>query len=160
MTVTTPAKTAMSLALTVGLDRPESWGDNCVAWVDSADRKCGKPRKHGYLCTRHHNVATKRLAKRIEKKQEWAERRRAHNEKKLPEWKAALEKVNAELAHRTGSDQDRLEPAAYLGQAHASITKARQATTKRLFSDANVERVGELIRTKELLETQIRNAEQ
>ena len=39
------------------VDRPT---DVCAAWIDSADRTCGKPAAEPWLCRRHVTVATKR----------------------------------------------------------------------------------------------------
>ena len=87
----------LDLALTVALDRPDSWGTDCPAWIESADRKCGKPREHGYLCKRHHEVATRRLAKQAEKKAAADERHRAEQERLRPGREARLDRINAEI---------------------------------------------------------------
>lgn len=87
----------LDLALTVALDRPDSWGTDCAAWIESADRKCGKPREHGYLCKRHHAVAVRRLAKQAEKKAAADERHRVEQERLRPGREARLDRINAEI---------------------------------------------------------------
>lgn len=87
----------LDLALTVALDRPDSWGTDCPAWIESADRKCGKPRDHGYLCKRHHAVAVQRLAKQAEKKAAADERHRVEQERLRPGREARLDRINAEI---------------------------------------------------------------
>ena len=84
---------AIALASTLALGPPRSWVDGCAAWVDSRDEQCGKPRKEGYLCARHHTVATRHL----EKKKRAAERRKQQRQDRLEKhgdkWRAQLARV-------------------------------------------------------------------
>lgn len=61
----TPAQLANYMAL-----RPLEFypAATCVAWMDSADRVCGKPATANdtHLCARHSTAARKRLAAAIE----------------------------------------------------------------------------------------------
>ena len=130
---------AIALASTLALGPPRSWVDGCAAWVDSRDEQCGKPRKEGYLCARHHTVATRHL----EKKREAAEKRKQQRQERLEKhgdkWRAQLARVEAELERRTGVlTTDR---AAYGGVGATSVAKHNA----KQFSDSNVKRVGELI---------------
>src|SRR5699024_9789838 len=92
----------IALASTLALGQPRSWVDGCAAWVDSRDEQCGKPRSEGYLCARHHTVATRHL----EKKKQAAEKRKQQLQERLEKngdkWRAQLARVEAELERRTG----------------------------------------------------------
>ena len=129
----------IALASTLALGPPRSWVEGCAAWVDSRDEQCGKPRKEGYLCARHHTVATRHL----EKKKQGAEKRKQQRQERLEKhgdkWRAQLARVEAELERRTGVlTTDR---AAYGGVGATSVAKHNA----KQFSDSNVKRVGELI---------------
>ena len=129
----------IALASTLALGPPRSWVEGCAAWVDSRDEQCGKPRKEGYLCARHHTVAERHL----EKKKRAAEKRKQQRQERLEKhgdkWRAQLARVEAELERRTGVlTTDR---AAYGGVGATSVAKHNA----KQFSDSNVKRVGELI---------------
>lgn len=64
MTAETPTKRQTALASTVALrlDRPT---DKCAAWMEAADRVCGKDATAPWLCSRHVKVAEKRWAKEL-----------------------------------------------------------------------------------------------
>lgn len=66
MTAETPTKRQIAVASMVGLrmDRPT---DQCAAWMDAADRVCGKDATAPWLCSRHVKVAEKRWAKELAK---------------------------------------------------------------------------------------------
>ena len=144
MTTTITARPSITdLALTVAagpwvsLDHWET-SVGCMAWIEASDRRCGKTPAEGYLCTRHHKVAVRRWekdqAKQAARAVEAARRRAA----KLPAWRAELAKVQAEI--------NRLDPpstmdrAAYLGDAHPSITRRRLAG----MTDTRVQRMAAL----------------
>lgn len=133
----------IALASTLALGPPRSWVDGCAAWVDSRDEQCGKPRKEGYLCARHHKVAERHL----EKKKHATEKRKRQRQERLDKhgdrWRAQLARVEAELERRTGVlTTDR---AAYGGVGATSVAKHNA----KQFSDSNVKRVGELIRQRD-----------
>ena len=118
----------LDLALTVALDRPDSWGTDCPAWIESADRKCGKPRDHGYLCKRHHAVAVRRLAKQAEKKAAADERYAAIQERLRPKREARLAWLEAEIA-RLDPPPPTTDPAAWAGVGHSGATRYRSRLT-------------------------------
>ena len=130
---------AIALASTLALGPPRSWVDGCAAWVDSRDEQCGKPRAEGYLCARHHTVATRHLEKKREAAEKRKQQRQDRLEKHGDKWRAQLARVEAELERRTGVlTTDR---AAYGGVGATSVAKHNA----KQFSDSNVKRVGELI---------------
>ena len=129
----------IALASTLALGPPRSWVEGCAAWVDSRDEQCGKPRKEGYLCARHHTVAERHLGKKREaaekRKQQRQERLAKHGDK----WRAQLARVEAELERRTGMHTT--DRAAFGGVGAKQLRTAKA----RGFSHSNVKRVGELI---------------
>ena len=129
----------IALASTLALGPPRSWVEGCAAWVDSRDEQCGKPRKEGYLCARHHTVAERHLEKKREAAEKRKQQRQDRLEKHGDKWRAQLARVEAELERRTGVlTTDR---AAYGGVGATSVAKHNA----KQFSDSNVKRVGELI---------------
>lgn len=52
----------LTLARTVAL-RDDFADGVCPAWMEAAERVCGRPPSVGYLCSRHHKVAEHRHAK-------------------------------------------------------------------------------------------------
>ena len=144
---------AMDLALTVALPRPERWGASCPAWIESADRKCGKPRTEGYLCKRHHTVAVRRLAVRREvdaRQSEQAAERRARN---LPLWREELARIEKRMA-ALDPPLATTDRAAYGGVLHPSIVRERA----RRWSDSRVEEMARLVNRAEDLRRWIGDA--
>lgn len=149
-TTIAPAVLAMQVAL-----RIDDWTAErgCPAWIDSADRGCGRTPAHDYLCKRHHTVALRRYEKAKQRAVKDEETRRVRNAEKLPDWRAELERVDAEMARRDPElPGDR---AAYTGVIHPTIQRQRA----RLLSDSNVERMAFLVRRREQLVKRIRRAE-
>lgn len=137
------------LASMVAITPPDRWGKQCVAWVESRDTECGKNVKHGFLCPRHTTVAKRRWEKQQAKRQARQEQRAQHRSKRLPEWRAELDRIDAELAKRTKTlTTDR----AFSGGVG---TKQHKSHLRRQFSDSNVERVGALLRRRQTLEALI-----
>lgn len=131
---------SIALASTLALGPPRSWVDGCAAWVDSRDEQCGKTRKEGYLCARHHTVATRHLEKRKQAAEKRKQQQRERLEKHGDKWRAQLARVEAELERRTGmATTDR---AAFGGVGAKQLRTAKA----RGFSHSNVKRVGELLR--------------
>ena len=134
--------------------RVDGWdiSQGCVAWVDSRDSTCAKP-PSGYsmLCKRHRNVAVKRHEKRKEEVLKQQAERAEYRARKLPEWKAELAKVEADMERYGGSPTT--DRAAYGGETHPSIRKAQL----RQLSDTNVQRMAKLARRAERLREQIGN---
>ena len=139
----------LSLALQVALGNQKNWEDGCVAWVESRYSQCGKKRSEGFLCSRHISVAKRRAEARAAKLEAYQARKKLFHDKHISEWRERLDRVEAELERRTGVlTTDR---AAYGGVGTPAIARHNQ----RQFSDSNIERVGELIREKESLESKI-----
>lgn len=138
-----------ALASLVTLTPPDGWGEKCVAWVESRDAECGKDATNGFLCARHATVANRRWEKQQAKRHARQEQRAQHRAKHLPEWRAELARIDAELAKRTKTlTTDR----AFSGGVG---TKQHRKHLSRQFSDANVERVGKLLRRRQTLEALI-----
>lgn len=87
---------AQSLALQVALrlDRDPA---TCAAWLDSADRVCGRGASQPWLCKRHVTVAEKREAKQREKDEARADAARAARETLRPEREARLAAIDQRL---------------------------------------------------------------
>ncbi len=75
-------------------DRPT---DVCGAWVDSADRTCGKPAAEPWLCRRHVTVATKRADAYTARESARRERAEARRLERAPKLRARLAKVEARI---------------------------------------------------------------
>ena len=69
----------------------------CPAWIESADRRCGKPATVGLLCKRHHTIALKRLARDINKAAAENAKHRAAREVALPKYRVRLAQVEARI---------------------------------------------------------------
>ena len=143
------AREVTALAAQVAIGPIENWPPNCVAWVESKDEECGKPRTKGYLCNRHHTVAEKRFEKHVSEiqarntriKESKAEALRTHGD----EWRAELTRIDSELDRRTGMPTT--DRAAFGGVGHPQLIKKRD----RSFSDSNVKRVSYLLQRREKL---------
>ena len=75
-------------------DRPT---DVCGAWIDSADRTCGKPAAEPWLCRRHVTVATKRADAYIAREAARRERADARRLERAPRLRARLATVEARI---------------------------------------------------------------
>lgn len=135
----------LALADQVAL-RMDNWNpeQGCPAWIESADRQCGKPNTEGYLCKRHHTVAVRRYEDHLLRERTKQERREAWREKNLPLWRAELAKVDAEIERR---DQPVVRDRAVGGVVHPSIRTRQRA----LISDSNVKLMAALWRKHEEL---------
>ena len=76
------------------VDRPT---DVCAAWIDSADRTCGKPAAEPWLCSRHVTVATKRAEAYIAREAARRERADARRVERAPKLRARLAAVEARI---------------------------------------------------------------
>lgn len=121
--------------------RVDDWSPEhgCPAWIESADRQCGRqPVKAAMLCPRHRNVALKREQKARIKQKEQADRTKVYRAENLPKWRAERELIEAQMEHYgSPATNDR---AAFGGQAHPSI---RRKQLQQL-SDTNVRRMADL----------------
>ena len=86
----------IALAQTVALRLDDRAG--CPAWMEAADRRCGKPATVGLLCARHHKVAEKRYEKQLASAAAWRERRRDQAAVRLPKAEAELAEVERRYA--------------------------------------------------------------
>lgn len=86
----------LDLASTVAL-RISPFDGTCPAWIESAERRCGKRATKGYLCSRHHKVAVKRLEQRQAKDAAQRERAEAKRAARRPKVQAELDRVNARM---------------------------------------------------------------
>ena len=138
----------LALADTVSLgalDRYEGL-TACVAWIDSADRRCGKARSEGLLCSRHHAIAEKRHAKLTEREAAQKARFDAEREARRPERERRLAAIDAEIARRDPAPLT-TDTAAFGGVGCSAVARQNQ----RRMSDANVQRMAELWRERDVL---------
>ena len=107
---------------------PETAG-HCPAWIDSKGAECKRPATDGLLCRRHHNVAERRLAAAIEKRQ--AEAVKAAE--KAPARRARLAEVEERIALLQSrlSHPDTTDMAAYGGAVNTRIQARREAAMVR-----------------------------
>ena len=135
--------TPLMLAAMVAL-RPPTPGDAlCPAWLDTAERRCGKPVTDGHLCARHHQVAVRRWDARTAVEAARSERYATDRAILAPAKRARLADVEAEIARREPSAP--LDRAAYTGNVHPSIARRSHLT------DANVTRMAALHREADQL---------
>lgn len=138
-----------ALASMVAITPPDRWGEKCVAWIESRDAECGKDAKHGFLCAQHTTAAKRRWEKEKAKRQAQKQKRAQHRAQHITEWRAELARIDAELTRRTRPlTTDR----AFSGGVG---TRKHRKHLRRQFSDANVERVGALLRRRQVLESLI-----
>ena len=112
---------------------PETAG-HCPAWIESKGAACKRPATDGLLCRRHHNVAERRLAAAIEKRQakavKAAERARLTVERadiilaQADKHEALAAEAEAQIS--TGGDL-----AAYGGAMHARIEANQHRLNER-----------------------------
>lgn len=114
--------------------------DPCPAWMETAERRCGKARAIGFLCQRHHAVAVRRLQARQAADAAQAEEAAERRARKLPAWRAELDRVEARM-RVLDPPADVTDRAAYTGAVHPSLRR-RQA---RLLSDSRVEEMARLV---------------
>ena len=90
----TPETLASFVVLGRVIDRPT---DVCGAWIDSADRTCGKPAAVPWLCRRHVTVATKRAEAYIIREADRQERAKTRRIERAPKLRARLATVEARI---------------------------------------------------------------
>ena len=121
--------------------RVDDWSpeQGCAAWVESRDSTCDKPPvESAMLCTRHRNIALKKLDAARAKQKQQAEVREQFRARMLPEWRAKRDQVETLMDRYGGSPTT--DRAAYGGASHPSI---RRKQIQQL-SDTNVRRMAEL----------------
>ena len=90
----TPETLASFVVLGRVANRPT---DVCAAWVDSADRTCGKPAAEPWLCRRHVTVAHRRAEAYVAREVGRRERAEARRVERAPKLRARLEVVEARI---------------------------------------------------------------
>ena len=107
---------------------PETAG-HCPAWIESKGAECKRPATDGLLCRRHHNVAERRLAAAIEKRQAEAVKAR----EKAPARRARLAEIEERIALLQSrlSHPDTTDMAAYGGAVNTRIQTRREAAMVR-----------------------------
>ncbi|QPE05290.1 hypothetical protein IT882_04260 [Microbacterium schleiferi] len=118
----------------------------CRHWIgsDTTGHVCGNPVHRFSLCEKHFEAELARTKRRQESERvqrENAEARwRQRNAPKLPGWRVALERAEAEYTRRTTSPVE--DRAAYGGLMSSAVIRAQRSH----LSDTNVARVAELDR--------------
>lgn len=120
----------------------------CVAWMDSADRVCGKPAEH--LCPRHLKVAERRYERELQRTRETQRRREAARASSVPKWTERLAAVEAEL--------DRIDPLRRESTRDTAVVNTPLAT--RLPSDSRIERLARLHEERASLRRSLRLGDQ
>ena len=138
MTSATPEVLAGLLALRPLRDYPAG---ACVAWMESAERLCGKPATD-WLCPRHEGVARKRFAREVEKIRAELAARAARSQALRPEREAKLAKIEARLS--------RIDPFR-TDTGPADRAAACAPLRQRMPSDARVSELAKLHREREHL---------
>lgn len=107
---------------------PETAG-HCPAWIEAKGAECRRPATDGLLCRRHHNVAERRLAAAVQKRQ--AEAVKAAE--KAPARRARLAAIEERIARLEGrlSHPDTTDTAAYGGAVNTRIQARREAAMLR-----------------------------
>lgn len=136
---------ALASYVALRVDGWESW-TSCPAWVESADRKCGRELIDGtLLCKRHRTVAVSRQLKAAEKANDNHAKKAAYRAEMLPRWREKLARVEADIERYGASPVS--DRAAVGGATHPAVMAAQA----RHLSDSNVERMAGLWRTHRLL---------
>ena len=129
MSTPTPRQKALAAQVVLPMaPLPETAG-YCPAWIGSKGAECRRPATDGLLCRRHHNVAERRLAAAIEKRQ--AEAVKAAE--KAPARRARLAEIEERIALLQSrlSRPDTTDTAAYGGAVNTRIQARREAAMVR-----------------------------
>lgn len=116
----------------------------CVAWMERADRRCGRPSGDTWLCPRHERIAHRRLdalAERIERDRAASARRRAERESRIREELARIERRI-----------DAIDPLFKGPRDNAVVNLPR---SQRLPSDARIAELAELHQRAQRLRSQL-----
>lgn len=141
MTEQTARDRALAMMVAIRID---DWTaeQGCPAWVESADRTCGRPPAEGMLCKRHHTVASRRWSRERQRREDAARDAALNRARMIPEWKAELARVERAIENvNRPVVQDR---AAVGGVVHPSIRKRQRAA----LSDAKVRHLAALHRRR------------
>lgn len=128
-------------------------GQQCPVWIDSRDTRCGKTDLiDGRWCKRHTPIIQRKLGADRTRETEQAERRAAWMLEKLPEWRAKLARVEAEIA-RLDPPPPTTDTAAYGGVGSTTATHYRERFLR------NLPRLAELAPIRDDLAQRVRIAE-
>ena len=129
MNATTTLQKALAAQVALPLAPLPETAAHCPAWIESKGAECKRPATDGLLCRRHHNVAERRLAAAIEKRQ--AEAVKAAE--KAPARRARLAAIEERIARLEGrlSHPDTTDTAAYGGAVNTRIQARREAAMVR-----------------------------
>ena len=136
----TPTTLDRGLALTVAL-RLDSPHEQCAAWIESADRVCGRDAIRPWLCKRHETVAKRRLEKEVAQEKAQAEKARQRAEKQLPAREARLARIDARL--------DQIDP--FRADGNADTAAMCAPLSQRLPSDTRITELARLHRERDAL---------
>ena len=129
MNATTTLQKALAAQVALPLAQLPETAGHCPAWIDSKGAECRRPATDGLLCRRHHNVAERRLAAAIEKRQAEAVKAR----EKAPARRTRLAEIEKRIARLEGrlSRPDTTDTAAYGGAVNARVQARREAAMVR-----------------------------
>ena len=129
MNATTTLQKALAAQVALPLAQLPETAGHCPAWIDSKGAECKRPATDGLLCRRHHNVAERRLAAAIEKRQAEAVKAAA----KAPARRARLAEIEERIALLQSrlSHPDTTDMAAYGGAVNTRIQARREAAMVR-----------------------------
>ena len=99
---------------------------HCPAWIESKGAECRRQATDGLLCRRHHNVAERRLAAAIEKRQAEAVKAAEKAPARLAEIEDRIARLQSRLSH-----PDTTDTAAYGGAVNPRIQARREAAMVR-----------------------------
>ena len=134
MNATTTLQKALAAQVVLPLAQLPETAGHCPAWIESKGTECKRPATDGLLCRRHHNVAERRLAAAIEKRQakavKAAERARLTVER-ADIILAQADKHEAKAAEAEAQISDGGDLAAYGGAMHARIESNQHRLNER-----------------------------
>ncbi|ASK67333.1 hypothetical protein CFK39_15915 (plasmid) [Brachybacterium avium] len=136
----TPTTLDRGLALTVAL-RLDRSHEQCAAWIESADRVCGRDALRPWLCKRHETVAKRRLEKEVAQEKAQAEQARQRAEEQRPAREARLAQINARL--------DQIDP--FRADGNADTAAMCAPLSQRLPSDTRIAELARLYRERDAL---------
>lgn len=134
---------AETLASFVVLGRVDDRPANvCAAWIDSADRTCGKPAAVPWLCRRHVTVAIKRAEAYAAREIARRERADARRVERAPKLRARLATVEARIRQ--------LDPPTRVDGAVVNVPLARRMPT-----DNQIAELARLVHERDRLRAEV-----
>lgn len=130
----------------LNLDGPDN---ECPAWMESADRRCGKAPTVGFLCARHHKVALSRWEKAKAKDAAVLAKSVEKAKVRLPDAEAELARVEARL--------QQLDPMLRERRNDPSTDPAmvNMPLRRRMVSDTRIEILARLHEKRERLASEV-----